>query len=111
MTKGQILFTVLANEAIMVEVIDGEGVGGLLLRCSLQENVQPEDPFLPSDRPVALRVKELEDPVHEDVVRHVERIVEELSECVSVHRIQFNSVVPGEEKKIKQIQHELKEHL
>ena len=79
----------------MVEVIDGEGVGGLLLRCSLQENVQPEDPFFPSDRPIALRVKELEDPVHQDVVRHVERIVEELSEGVSVHSIQLNGIVPG----------------
>ena len=79
----------------MVEVIDGEGVGGLLLRCSLQQDVQPQDPLLPRDRPVALRVKELEDPVHQDVVRHVERIVEELSEGVSVHSIQLNSIVPG----------------
>ena len=79
----------------MVEVIDGEGVGGLLLRRPLQQNIQPQDPLLSRDRPIALRVKELEDPVHEDVVRHVERIVEELSECVSVHCIQFNGIVPG----------------
>ena len=82
----------------MVEVIDGEGVGGLLLRGSLQENIQPQDPLLSSDRPVALRVKELEDPVHEDVVRHVECIVEKLSEGVSVHCIQFYGIVP--EKKV-----------
>ena len=79
----------------MVEVIDGEGVGGLLLRGSLQENIQSQDPLLSSDRPVALRVKELEDPVHEDVVRHVERIVEELSEGVSIHSIQLYRIVPG----------------
>ena len=67
------------------------------MRTNLQENIQPENPFLPSDRSVALRVKELEDPVHEDVLRHVERIVEELSEGVSVHCIQFDSIVPGGE--------------
>ena len=79
-----------------------------ILRTNLQENVQPQDPFLPSDRSVALRVKELEDPVHEDVLRHVERIVEELSEGVSVHRIQFDGIVPGGEK-IDQIKLEVKE--
>ena len=94
----------------MVEVIDGEWVGGLLLRRSLQQNIQAQDPLLPRDRAVALCVKELEDPVHQDVIRHVERIVEELSKSVSVHRIQFYGIVPAE-KKVKKLEHWRSTHL
>ena len=78
----------------MVEVIDGEGVGGLLLSGSLQQDVQAHDPLLPGDRAIALRVEELEDPVHQDVVGHVEGVVEELAERVSVHCVQLDGIVP-----------------
>ena len=84
----------LADKPIMVEIIDGEGIGGLLVSGSLQQDVQAHDPLLPGDRAVALRVEELEDPVHQDVVGHVEGVVEELAECVSVHCVQLDGIVP-----------------
>ena len=48
----------------------------------------------PGDRAVTLRVKELEDPVHQDVVGHVEGVVEKLAERVSVHCVQLDGIVP-----------------
>ena len=88
------LSRILADEPIMVEVIDGEGVGGLLVSGSLQQDVQAHDPLLPGDRAIALRVEELEDPVHQDVVGHVEGVVEKLAERVSVHCVQLDGIVP-----------------
>ena len=88
------LSRILADKPIMVEVIDGEGVGGLLLSGSLQQDVQAHDPLLPGDRAIALCVEELEDPVHQDVVGHVEGVVEELAERVSVHCVHFDGIVP-----------------
>ena len=45
-----------------------------------EKDIQPQDPFLPGNQPVVEGVKVLEDPVHQDVVRHLEDVVEELPE-------------------------------
>ena len=65
------------------------------LEITSEKDVQPKDPLLPGDQPVVQRVKVLEDPVHQDVVRHLEDVVEELPEGVSVHSIQLYRIVPG----------------
>ena len=58
-----------------------------------EKDVQPKDPFLPGDQPVVEAVKVLEDPVHQDVVRHLEHVVEELPESVSVHPVDLLRVL------------------
>ena len=63
------------------------------LEITSEKDVQPKDPLLPGDQPVVQRVKVLEDPVHQDVVRHLEDVVEELPEGVPVHPVNLLSVM------------------
>ena len=59
-----------------------------------EEDVQPKDPLLSGDQPVVQGVEVLEDPVHQDVVRHLEDVVEELPEGVPVHPVDLLRVLP-----------------
>ena len=63
------------------------------LEITSEKDIQPEDPLLPRDQPVVQGVKVLEDPVHQDVVRHLEDVVEELPEGVPVHPVNLLSVM------------------
>ena len=63
------------------------------LEITSEKDIQPEDPLLPRDQPVVQGVKVLEDPVHQDVVRHLEDVVEELPEGVPVHPVNLLGVL------------------
>ena len=78
----------------MVEVIDGEGVAELLLEAALQQHVEAHHPLLPADQAAPPAVEELEHPVHEDVVRHVEGLVEEVLEGHPVHGVRLLGLLP-----------------
>ena len=60
------------------------------LSCTFEEDAEAEDPLLPVDVAVVVGVEALEDPVEEDVVRHVERVVEELAEPRPVQTVDFD---------------------
>ena len=53
--------------------------------CTFKENVKSHDPLVPSDVSIIVSVKVFEDPVHQDVIGHVEAGMKELSEQFSVH--------------------------
>ena len=54
---------------------------------TFEENIESHHPFIPGDIPVVIGVEILEDPVHQNVVRHVETPVEELPEDLPVHLV------------------------
>ena len=60
------------------------------INSTFEEDAEAEDPLLPVDVAVVVGVEALEDPVEEDVVRHVERVVEELAEPRPVQAIDFD---------------------
>ena len=59
-----------------------------------QKNIQPHDPFLPGNESIVQCVEDLENPVHQNVVSHLEDGVEELSKRVPVHFVDLLSVLP-----------------
>ena len=64
------------------------------MHLTSEENVQAKNPFLPGNQPIVECVKVLEDPVHQDVVCHLEDVVEELPEGVPVHSVNLLGVLP-----------------
>ena len=54
---------------------------------TFEENIKSHHPFIPGDVAVVIGVEILEDPVHQNVVRHVEAAVEELPEDLPVHLV------------------------
>ena len=60
------------------------------INVTFEEDAEAEDPLLPVDVAVVVGVEALEDPVEEDVVRHVERVVEELAEPRPVQTVDFD---------------------
>ena len=56
---------------------------------TFQKDIVPHDPLLPGNIAVIDSVEEFKDPVHQNVIRHVEDIVQEFSEGVSVHAIKM----------------------
>ena len=60
------------------------------INSTFEEDAEAEDPLLPVDVAVVVGVEALEDPVEEDVVRHVERVVEELAEPRPVQTVDFD---------------------
>ena len=65
----------------------------VLLVITFQKDIVPHDPLLPGNVTVIDSVEEFEDPVHQNVIRHVENVVEELSKRVSVHTIEMFGVI------------------
>ena len=63
------------------------------MHLTSEEDVQAKNPFLPGNQPIVECVKVLEDPVHQDVVCHLEDVVEELPEGVPVHPVNLFSVM------------------
>ena len=82
------------DEPIMVEVVDGECVAELLLEAALEEHVEAHHPLLPADQAAPPQVEELEHPVHQDVVRHVEGLVQEVLEGHPVHGVRLLRLGP-----------------
>ena len=78
----------------MVEVVDREGVAELLLEAALQQHVEANHPLLAADQTAPPAVEELEHPVHEDVVRHVEGLVQEVLEGHPVHGVRLLGLLP-----------------
>ena len=65
----------------------------LVITITFQKDIVPHDPLLPGNVTVIDSVEEFEDPVHQNVIRHVENVVEEFSKRVSVHTIEMFRVI------------------
>ena len=58
-----------------------------LIKVTLEKDAESEYPFLPVDVAVVVRVEAFEDPVQQNVVRHIESVVQELSESGPVQPV------------------------
>ena len=57
------------------------------LVATFEEDAESHDPLLPADEAVVVRVEPLEHPVQQDVVRHLKRVVQELTEAGAVQAV------------------------
>ena len=57
---------------------------------TFKEDIETNDPLVPGDVSIIVGVEILEDPVHQDVISHVEAAVEKLTEQFPIHSINFS---------------------
>ena len=84
----------LADQSVLVEVIDEEGEGNELIQLAPQHHAQPDHPLLAGHSAVDLLVEESEDAVHHQVLVHGENVHQEAAKIESAHSVVF-SVQPA----------------
>ena len=84
----------LADQPVLVEVVDEEGEGDELVQLAPQHHAQPEHPLLAGNSAVDLLVEESEDAVHHQVLVHGENVHQEAAKIKSAHSFVF-SVQPA----------------
>ena len=63
------------------------------MSCTFKKNIVSHNPFFSCDVAIVESVEKFEYPVHQNIIRHVEDVVEELSEGVPVHGVQILRVL------------------
>ena len=84
----------LADQPVLVEVVDKEGILDVLVQLAPQHHAQPEHPLLAGHSAVDLLVEESEDAVHHQVLVHGENVHQEAAKIESAHSVVF-SVQPA----------------
>ena len=77
----------LADQPVLVEVVDKEGILDVLVQLSPQHHAETDHPLLPGHRPIHIFVEEGEHPVHHEVLVHFKTFHEETSELKSAHSV------------------------